>query len=767
MEQKRRVLIVEDDVHLLSGIKEILELGNYAVTTAHNGIEGLQALANHKDLPDVIVSDIDMPHMDGFHFLEEVRKKENLVKIPFIFLTAYSERENKYKGAELGADMYLTKPFNAEDLLIEVYARIKRRISIDVVIDIEKDITIDNMQHKILNMLNKEFQTPITGDVYAQLFQKVDRNVMSVEDMMGLLQGVNTGANRLRRLVENFITMVELDNGDVQRTYEWRRQPVTKLRTLALDAYQQITSANPYQRVFECHVADDLPEFIADVTLLTMALRELLDNAARFTAADNHFVLQAQQVGEWIEIQVQDFGCGLPEGEFDKIWRPFYQFPHEQVQHQGAGSGLAIVSEILKIHGGTYSVMSDGRAGSTFTIRLPLHPPALPLRTGRVSGNMRQKYRVLIVEDDAHLLSGIKEILELEDYAVTTAHNGVEGLRVLNEQADPPDIIVSDVAMPYMDGFRFLEEVRKQDRWVKIPFIFLTAHGERTDRHKGAQLGADVYLTKPFNAEDLLVSVRTRIDRATKIKKAGDGEVKDMKRKILTILNHEFRTPLTLVVAYAELLKEFDPETMGEEDVMTFLKGVNSGANRLRRLVENFITLVELESGDAQNTYDMRRKPIVRLHDLMMDAFQQITYPNEEPRTFESHVAEDIPEFVGDAQMITVMMRELLDNAAKFTPVDSRFILRAECVGEWVEIQVQDFGRGIPVSEYDKVWQAFYQYERDKFEHQGAGSGLAIVDGILKIHGGERSVMSEEGQGSTFTIRLPLQPPSVTPRIEE
>jgi signal transduction histidine kinase len=206
---------------------------------------------------------------------------------------------------------------------------------------------------------------------------------------------------------------------------------------------------------------------------------------------------------------------------------------------------------------------------------------------------------------------------------------------------------------------------------------------------------------------------------------------------------------------------------MDEKDVMMFLRGVNSGANRLRRLVENFITLVELDSGDAKRTYEWRRRPIVSLYDHVMDAYQQITYPDEQPREFECHVADGIPEFVADAQMMTMAIRELLDNAAKFTPADSRFILRAQCVGEWVEIQVEDFGRGLPASEYENVWQPFYQFERDKFEHQGAGSGLAIVDGVLSIHGGERSVSSVEGKGSTFTIRLPMQPPAVPPRIGE
>lgn len=773
MKQKQRVLIVEDDATLLSGIKEIFEIGEYVVMTAHNGLEGLSVLSEQIDNPpDVIVSDITMPYMDGFHFLEEVRKKDQWVKIPFIFLTAHGERPDRRRGALLGADVYLTKPFNVEELMNQVSARIDRHKKMEYALDRITSDQINGIRSKILKTVDHEFRTPLTVDAYAELFHEFQRDSMSAMEVKDFLKGVNESAIRLRRLVENFIMLVELDSDDVRGTYAWRRQPIINLAMHVTDAHQQITSGNAQERHFEICIADNLPEFTADAQMLTMVLRELLDNAVKFSPPNSQIRLTAQQVGEWVEIQVHNSGDGLPESEFEKIWLPFYQFQRDTIQTQGAGSGLAIVDGILKIHEGTRSVASDGQTGCIFTIRVPVQAPVVTSHKDKVGGvnAMKRKYRVLVVEDDAHLLSGIKEILEIEDYTVITAHNGVEGLKVLKEQGDhPPHLIVSDIGMPYMDGFRFLEEVRKYDQWVKIPFIFLTAHGERADRNRGVQLGADEYLTKPFNAEDLVLRVESRIRRHEHIttveKSSADAAIVDVKRKILTILNHEFRTPLTLVVAYAELLKEFDPDSMSEDEVMTFLKGVNSGANRLRRLVENFITLVELESGDIARTYEWRRRPITSLYEHVMEAHQQITYPDETPRAFECHVSQNIPEFVADAQMLTMVIRELLDNAAKFTPQDKHFTLRAACTGDWVEIQVQDFGRGLPESEFEKIWAPFYQYERDKFEHQGAGSGLAIVSGILDIHGGDRRVSSVEGEGSVFTVRLPVQPPPILPRI--
>ncbi|MEO1646408.1 MAG: response regulator, partial [Chloroflexota bacterium] len=122
--------------------------------------------------------------------------------------------------------------------------------------------------------------------------------------------------------------------------------------------------------------------------------------------------------------------------------------------------------------------------------------------------------RVLVVEDDLHLLNGIRDILELDDYHVLTAMNGQEALTVLrSDPYNPPDVIVSDVMMPKMNGFKFLEEVRNEKLWLNVPFIFLTAKGEQTDRHKGSMLGADRYLTKPFDAPDLQVAVSATLKR--------------------------------------------------------------------------------------------------------------------------------------------------------------------------------------------------------------------------------------------------------------
>jgi len=375
---------------------------------------------------------------------------------------------------------------------------------------------------------------------------------------------------------------------------------------------------------------------------------------------------------------------------------------------------------------------------------------------------MNQKATVLVVEDEINLLEGFRDILELDDYRVLTAPNGVEGLKLLHQDSDnPPDVIVSDIMMPYMDGYTFLEEVRKEDRWVTVPFIFLTARSDSTDRHKGSRLGADVYLTKPCDAPDLLVAVASQIKRKRNIKRVQESQMGDLKKRILTLLNHEFRTPLTLVVAYAEMLKEFNTENMSADEVMSFLKGVNSGADRLRRLVENFITLLEIQEGDAAKTYAWRRQPISEIKPYIADAHRQIAQPDQRPREFVFDIADDLPTFVGDATFLTIAIRELLDNAAKFSVDHGRVELCVYSEGDEIVLTVQDWGRGIPEEEIENIWRELYQVNREHFEDQGSGTGLAIVDGIVRIHGGSRSVESALDRGSLFTVRLPVQQPPV------
>ena len=370
------------------------------------------------------------------------------------------------------------------------------------------------------------------------------------------------------------------------------------------------------------------------------------------------------------------------------------------------------------------------------------------------------KATILVVEDDKHLMEGIRDILEINDYNVLTATHGKAGLEVLTCQPVPPDLIVSDIMMPYMNGYEFFEAVRAQSNWITIPFIFLTAKGERDDIHRGKRMGVEDYVVKPFSADDLLVAVSAKLDRKRQLDAAAQGGIAEIKRNILTILNHEMRTPLTYVVAYADMLNR-DGSDLGPDDMRGFLRGINAGANRLRRLVESFILLAELETGEAEHTFALRRQPTQDFSVVLQNVHTKFTDIAEGIGVcLELEAPDELPPVIADQEYLSSAVECLVDNAIKFTDQPDRAVtVRVTPSSEGgVEIAVQDQGRGIPPRELEHIFESFYQIDRAQFEDQGAGSGLAIVKAVVRLHQGTIVVSSAPGQGSTFTIKLPPAP---------
>lgn len=367
---------------------------------------------------------------------------------------------------------------------------------------------------------------------------------------------------------------------------------------------------------------------------------------------------------------------------------------------------------------------------------------------------------IMVVEDDFALLEGIRELLELTNYQVIPASNGVEALKLLNRHR--PDLIVSDIMMPEMDGYEFHSKVRERVELLTVPFIFLTARGEKVDIRRGKSLGADDYITKPFDDEDLLVAIEAKLTRWQSLREVQDEEIADLKHKILLTLSHEFRTPLTYIINYAEIL-EMGDEDLTSEDFSDFMKGIRRGAVRLNSLVEDFLALVEIQTGEAQQAYYYRRN---RIEDSA--AWLRIQAKQAEPQAEGAKlelmldVPDELPSFVVDEVYLSDAIRRLMDNAIKFSGEKSEKVMfSAQEVDGEIVLQFEDHGVGIPEEDIDNLFNIFHQIDRAKSEQQGTGSGLAIVDGIVKIHGGRIEVESQLGVGSTFKVFIPIDPPDV------
>lgn len=361
---------------------------------------------------------------------------------------------------------------------------------------------------------------------------------------------------------------------------------------------------------------------------------------------------------------------------------------------------------------------------------------------------------ILVVEDDRAMAEGICDVLEMEGYAVLSAPNGVEALARLEERR--VDLILADIAMPLMDGYDLYHRVRQRPDWMAIPFVFITAKGQKEDVRLGKQMGADDYLIKPFDPDDLIVVAAAKLRRSEEVRRAGNQRFDALKQNILNALSHEFRTPLTYIQGYTDLLLDSDPAS--ESAIfMKFLERIRVGSDRIRSLVDDFIFLVSLEAGQvAQIISDQGRVTSLKptLNAVAVACEEQIA---EKGLTLHVEWPAELPDVFAHMPSIGNAMRRLLENAIKFTPAGSGeiWLSAREANGE-LQIAVRDNGVGIPSEDQGHIFDRFYQVDRGRYEQQGVGLGLSIAKSIIELHAGRIEVQSAPGQGSTFTVVLPI-----------
>lgn len=369
--------------------------------------------------------------------------------------------------------------------------------------------------------------------------------------------------------------------------------------------------------------------------------------------------------------------------------------------------------------------------------------------------SMEHRATILVVEDDPSMLEILVLLLEDEGYNVLSANSGKAALLLM--QKYKPHLIVSDVTMPGISGFDLYEQIRARVDWAHIPFIFLTARGQRADIRRGMELGADDYLVKPFEPEELTAAVKVRLTRAAETWAAVDMATAGLQEQIIRALTHEFRTPLALVVGYTDLLEATGQE-MNEQDLQTALQGLHAGSERLRDLVEDFLLLSRLNTGALAREIGQKPRETPepdKIVGQVLDELERLAATSnvslaQKPATAGLVVA------IGHRHLSEIT-RQLVDNAIKFSKEEGGEVTVATRLdGDFWVLEVVDDGIGIPQEALPWIFEAFRQVNREKLEQQGSGVGLTIVQGLVETYGGRVAVQSEPDLGSTFRVWLPL-----------
>jgi signal transduction histidine kinase len=362
---------------------------------------------------------------------------------------------------------------------------------------------------------------------------------------------------------------------------------------------------------------------------------------------------------------------------------------------------------------------------------------------------------ILVVEDHRPLLSALKDILEAEGMTVSIAKDGVQALEVMEHIK--PDLILADIMMPRMDGYDLYSKVRARPEWVPIPFIFLTAKSEQQDVLKGKGMGAEAYIVKPFDTKDLIVTIRSRLERAQAIRRSTETEFEKLKQQIVTALGHELRTPLTYVTGYTELALE-DISSLSPADFENFLVGIKRGADRLTNLVEDLLLLMNLDMGRAAEEYDKMASTHHGLYHVLRRVVESYTTIARTKKVIlELNCEPDLPKVRLYEFYFANALGRLIENGIKFSKEEGqRVAVTVRVLDNWVEIDVADEGLGIPPESQVQIFERFRQVGRDRWEQQGVGLGLSIAQELIALHGGNIELHSEVNRGSTFSIRLPI-----------
>lgn len=362
---------------------------------------------------------------------------------------------------------------------------------------------------------------------------------------------------------------------------------------------------------------------------------------------------------------------------------------------------------------------------------------------------------VLVVEDNNDLREEMALVLTYKGYHVHSASDGRHALELLSDVSWRPDLIVSDVLMPRMDGYQFVRAVRAIPDLNDVPFIFLTAYGTRQDMRIGRELGSDDYLIKPFDPEEFLNAVQVRLQRVAQMRIAASERLDNDRRSIVQVLSHELRTPLTYIAGGLSLLTE-DVANNLSADAATSLELIQSGTERLTRLVEQTVLYAELVSGHVQLQLHTAGMPL-NVASLIHQALElhQCDATNRRIALEPKFPSETLSVF-GVGNLLVQAFSELIRNAIMYSPEGSGVCLEVEGMTGLAVLRVTDHGRGIPAEEVERVWNVFTQAERRKYEQQGLGLGLPIVRLAIEAHGGQVRLSSAAGQGTTVTVQLPL-----------
>jgi two-component system sensor histidine kinase/response regulator len=361
--------------------------------------------------------------------------------------------------------------------------------------------------------------------------------------------------------------------------------------------------------------------------------------------------------------------------------------------------------------------------------------------------------KILVIEDQDAIRTNILELLDAEGYSVMGAKNGRVGVQLAREFL--PEVIVSDIIMPELDGYGVLQELRRDPITATIPFIFLTAKADKSDLRQGMNLGADDYLIKPFTQHELLEAISVRLKKHAQVSAHFDRRLEELRSNITASLPHEFLTPLTVIISASEILMRHS-DMLTAAEIPEFAERIHTSAGRLHRLIRNFLlySRLELAALDPEKAASLRGSGTSEVRTVISDVAARLA--QQVNRVDDLHV--DLTDAtVGMAPVhLSKIVEELVDNAFRYSQPGTSVGLRTYIDdGRVLTVSVIDHGRGMTREQIAQVG-AYMQFDRERYEQQGQGLGLTITKRLVELYGGELTIESVPRLTTTVQVMLPI-----------
>lgn len=366
------------------------------------------------------------------------------------------------------------------------------------------------------------------------------------------------------------------------------------------------------------------------------------------------------------------------------------------------------------------------------------------------------EYKILIVDDVMSNVLLLKVLLTNEKFAIATASNGRQALEQLEKEN--PDLVLLDVMMPDMSGFEVAQHLKSNPNTADIPIIFLTALNSTADIVKGFQVGANDFISKPFNKEELIIRVTHQISLVA-AKRLILSKTEELQRtiagrdKLYSVIAHDLRSPMgSIKMVLNMLILNLPSEKIGAE-MYELLTMANQTTEDVFSLLDNLLKWTKSQIGKLNVVY--QDVDLVEVTDGVIEIFSMVASLKK------IRIHEMKPEKMmvnADIDMLKTVVRNLLSNAIKFSKENSEVLVKMEEVDGMAVVSVQDYGCGISEEGQKKLLHTDTHFSTfGTNNEEGSGLGLLLCKDFVVKNGGKLWFTSKEGEGSIFSFSIPVK----------